>query len=145
MKGSSSVRGQLSRLVFIIRSGLFSSNKPILSLCCLLICLILCALRLHFCGQKGHWNCGSLPHSYVKCLCKESFLIYIRPHCVQPKFPRILLLEGVGLRFLLKSNQGGNTSSSKLSDSFNSILMGSSEKNSSQHFTLTNQTTPAPN
>lgn len=111
------------------KSGLFSSSSPILSLCCLLMCLSLWALRLHFWGQNGHWNWGSLPHSYVRCLCNESFLMYILPHCWQPKFPRILWPGRVG--FLLETadqpNHGLIGSELSQSSSFSSILIGSSE------------------
>lgn len=63
-----------------------------MSLCCLCMCLMWWDFRLHFCGQNGHWNMGSFPHSHSVCLWRESFRTYVRPHLSHGNTPWFLLL-----------------------------------------------------
>lgn len=39
-------------------------------------------LRLVRRGQCGHWNCGSFPHSNLRCLVRLPLLMYTFPHWV---------------------------------------------------------------
>lgn len=68
-------------------SSCSSLNRWILSWCWRWICLNWCDLRLHFWGQKGHWNWGSLPHSHWTWRDKESLRTYVRPQRSQGYTP----------------------------------------------------------
>lgn len=65
----------------------YTSTYSILSLCCLRMWRIWCALRLQRCGQKGHWNVGCLPHSYFRWRRRESLRIYDLPQRSQGNTP----------------------------------------------------------
>lgn len=41
------------------------------------------SFRLNFMGQRGHGNCGSLPHSSLRCLFRVIFHLYCLPQCGQ--------------------------------------------------------------
>jgi hypothetical protein len=76
---------------FIISKNLESPlacTISIMSLCCLRMWRIWCALRLQRCGQYGHWKVGSLPHSHCRWRWRESLRTYDRPQRSQGNTPR---------------------------------------------------------
>jgi len=91
----------------------FGSITSIMSLCCLRMWRIWCALRLQRCGQNGHWKVGSLPHSYFRWRWRESLRTYDRPQRSQGNTPRarvvvffgaLLSFEGVLDSFFTTTN-----------------------------------------
>lgn len=75
----------------------FGSITSTMSLCCLRMCRIWCARRLQRCGQNGHWNVGSLPHSYFRWRWSESLRTYDRPQRSQGNTPRARVVVFFGV------------------------------------------------
>lgn len=48
-------------------------------------CCFNCVFLLHRYGQRGHWNVGSFPHSYLMWLYREEWCLYCLPHCLQSR------------------------------------------------------------